>query len=73
MTDVLVRGAAHALTGLPGDAMRLPVGACDIRVRGGVISAIGKLTAEPAERVIDASGCVIYPGWSIRTIICFRV
>ena len=63
VNDVLVRSAAHALTGLPGAAMRLPTGACDLRVRGGVITAIGKLTPEPGERVIDASGCVIYPGW----------
>ena len=60
--DVLIRGAAEVLTGLAGPEMRL-AGGRDIRVRGGVISAIGTLTAEPGETVIDASGCVVYPGW----------
>jgi 8-oxoguanine deaminase len=62
MTDLLVRGAAHLWTGLRGDAMRAS-GGTDIRVRGGVIAAIGTLNPEPEERIIDASGCVIYPGW----------
>ena len=35
----------------------------DIRIRGGTISAIGKLDRQPGERVIDATGCVVYPGW----------
>ncbi len=62
MTELLIRGASHLLTGLPGAAMRSHAGA-DVRVRGGVISAIGTLAPLPAERVIDASACVIYPGW----------
>ena len=62
MTDVLIRGAAQALTGLPGAAMRAANGS-DIRIRGGVIDAVGALTPQDGERVIDASGCVIYPGW----------
>jgi cytosine/adenosine deaminase-related metal-dependent hydrolase len=44
---------------MPGDAMRA-TGA--IRVRDGRISAIGDLTAEPGERIVDAAGCVVYPG-----------
>jgi cytosine/adenosine deaminase-related metal-dependent hydrolase len=36
---------------------------CDVRVRDGLITAMGRLSPEPGERVIDASGCVIYPGW----------
>jgi 8-oxoguanine deaminase len=60
--DVLVRGATAAITGLAGAASRLVEG-CDIRVRGGVIAAIGRLAPEPGERVIDAAGCVVYPGW----------
>ena len=62
MSDLLVRGAAHLWTGLRGEAMR-HVGGTDLRVRGGVISAIGTLVPEPGERVIDAAGCVVYPGW----------
>jgi 8-oxoguanine deaminase len=62
MTDCLIRGASHLLTGHRGDAARSKNGA-DVRVRGGFISAIGRLQPEPGERVIDAGGCVIYPGW----------
>jgi 8-oxoguanine deaminase len=61
MTDLLIRGADHLLTGLPGSAMRST--GTDVRVRGGVIAAIGKLQPEPGERVVSARGCVIYPGW----------
>lgn len=59
---LLIRGASHLLTGHRGAAARAQGGA-DVRVRGGVIAAIGKLAPEPGERVIDADGCVIYPGW----------
>ena len=59
---LLVRGADHLWTGLAGEAMRHR-GGCDIRVRDGVIEAIGSLEPRPGERVIDAAGCVIYPGW----------
>jgi len=65
MNDVLIQGAAHLWTGLRGDAMRASerTGGTDIRIRAGVINAIGKLQAEPGERVLDAAGCVIYPGY----------
>ncbi len=68
MTDLLVQGATHLWTGLRGDAMRVdPVkGGCDIRIRQGVITAIGHLAPEPGERVLDASGCVIHPA-SVNT------
>jgi 8-oxoguanine deaminase len=62
MTDLLVRGAAHLFTGLDGSAMRAAAGT-DVRVRGGVVSAVGRLTPQAGERVIDAAGCVVYPGW----------
>lgn len=62
MSDLLIRGALDVWTGLAGDAMRVR-GGTDIRVRGGLISAIGSLQPEPGERVLDASGCVVYPGW----------
>lgn len=61
MSELLVRGAAHLWTGRR-EAMR-HAGGCDLRVRDGRIAAIGTLAPEPGERVIDASGCVIYPGW----------
>ncbi len=59
---MLIRGADHLLTGRRGAAMRASAGT-DLRVRDGLIAAIGRLTPEPGEKVIDASGCVIYPGW----------
>jgi cytosine/adenosine deaminase-related metal-dependent hydrolase len=59
MTSLLIRNAEGIFTGLPGDAMRA-TGA--IRVRDGRIAAIGELAPEPGERIIDAAGCVIYPG-----------
>ena len=62
MSDLLLRGAAHLMTGLRGDAARAGAGT-DVRIRDGVITAIGTLAAEPGERVLDASGCVVYPGW----------
>jgi cytosine/adenosine deaminase-related metal-dependent hydrolase len=65
MTDLLIQGATHLWTGLRGDAMRATAG-CDIRVRGGVIAAVGRLLPEPGERVLDASGCVIHPA-SVNT------
>ncbi len=59
---MLIRGADALMTGLSGDAARAK-GGTDIRVRGGLVAAIGTLAPEPGERVIDARGCVIYPGW----------
>ncbi len=57
---VLIKGAAAIMTGMT-DAPR--IAGPDIRVRGSAIAAIGELEPEPGERVIDATGCVIYPGW----------
>jgi cytosine/adenosine deaminase-related metal-dependent hydrolase len=59
MTSMLIRGAEGIFTALPGDAMRAS-GA--IRVVDGRIAAIGVLEPESGEEIIDASGCVIYPG-----------
>ena len=55
----LINGAEGIFTGLPGEAMRAK-GA--IRITGGRIAEIGTLAPLPGEAVIDASGCVIYPG-----------
>ena len=57
---LLIKGAAAIMTGMT-DAPR--VEGPDIRVRGSTIAAIGKLAPEPGEHVIDAAGCVVYPGW----------
>jgi cytosine/adenosine deaminase-related metal-dependent hydrolase len=60
MTDFLVTGAVGLLTGLPGPAARAE-GA--VRVRGGRIAAVGALSPEPGEAVVDAAGCVVAPGF----------
>ena len=59
MTSLLIENATGIFTGRPGAAMRT----CgSIRIRDGVIFEIGALKAEPNERRLDASGCVVYPG-----------
>src|SRR5882724_5015810 len=61
MSQVLVKGALGALSGAPGPESRL--GAVDVRVTGGLISEIAPdLPKHPGEQVIDAAGCVLYPG-----------
>lgn len=62
---LLIRDAGTLLTGLPGAAMRHDVQrhGGDLRVRDGRIAAIGRLEPQPGERVIDAGGCVVMPGW----------
>src|SRR4029450_13976959 len=59
MTSTLVQGAEGIFTGLPGEAMRT-TGA--IRIVDGRIAAVGSLKREPGEQVLDATGCVVYPG-----------
>jgi 8-oxoguanine deaminase len=59
MTALLIENATGIFTGQSGAAMRT---AGSIRVRDGVITAIGALRAEPGETTLDARGCVIYPG-----------
>jgi cytosine/adenosine deaminase-related metal-dependent hydrolase len=59
LTDLLVRGAAGILTGLPAPEERR---SGDIRIRQGRIVEIGSLVPAPGEAVVDASGCAIYPG-----------
>jgi cytosine/adenosine deaminase-related metal-dependent hydrolase len=59
MTALLIENATGIFTGQAGEAMRT---AGSIRIRDGVITAIGALQAEPDEQVLNAQGCVIYPG-----------
>src|SRR5215475_13650299 len=59
MTSTLICNSYGIFTGLLGDAMRA-TGA--IRILNGRIAAIGDLAPEPGEEIIDARGCVIYPG-----------
>jgi cytosine/adenosine deaminase-related metal-dependent hydrolase len=59
MSDFLIKGARGVFTGLQGEKARTTG---DIRVRGGVITDVGALMPLPAERIVDASGCVVTPG-----------
>jgi cytosine/adenosine deaminase-related metal-dependent hydrolase len=59
MSAILIDNAAGIFTGLPGAAMRR---AGQIRIRDGVIVAIGALAPEPGEERLDARGGMVYPG-----------
>ena len=59
---MLIRDALAIMTGLPGDKARAP--GSDIRIDAqGRIAAVGRLAPEAGERVLDATDCVVYPGW----------
>jgi len=57
---MLIRNAAAIMTGLPGAAAR--VAGPDLRFNSH-IEEIGRLAPRSGERVVDATDCVIYPGW----------
>ncbi|MTW18985.1 amidohydrolase family protein [Rhodoplanes serenus] len=59
--DCLIRNAAAVMTGRTGADARAP--GPDIRIRGTRIAAMGRLSPEPGERMLDATDCVVYPGW----------
>ena len=59
--SLLIKNAHAILTGLKGEEARHS--GPDIRVRDGVIEAIGHLTPLADERLIDARDCVVYPAW----------
>ena len=59
---LLIRNANTILTGMAGAAAR--TGATDLILRGGIIESVGRGLVAPADaRVLDATDCVIYPGW----------
>lgn len=61
-SSFLLRNAQAVLTGLTGPGARST--ACDIRSAGGVITEMGRgLARQAGERVLDATDCVVYPGW----------
>lgn len=60
--NILIRNAAAIMTGLSGSKARSP--ARDIRIESGVITEMGNgLQPLPGEEQLNASNCVIYPGW----------
>lgn len=59
---LLLRHAHAVLTGMAGTHARSR--ASDIRVADGVITEMGRgLMPQDGERVLDATDCVVYPGW----------
>ena len=59
---MLIANALAIMTGLAGERARAE--GTDVRIDAeGRIAAIGRLAPAPKERVVDATGCVIYPGW----------
>ena len=61
LSSTLISNANSILTGRADDGGR--AAGPDIRIIDGRIQAIGKLTPLPFERIVDASGCVVYPAW----------
>lgn len=60
--SILIRHAHGIFTGLRGAQARSD--ATDLRIQGGLVRELGRgLAPLPGERVLDASGCAIYPGW----------
>lgn len=58
----LLRNAQCIFTGLAGAPARSS--ATDLRIEGGVIRELGRgLAPLEGEQLLDASGCVVYPGW----------
>lgn len=57
MADILIRG------GTVVDGTGAPQFAADVRVRDGMIAEVGENLVHAGERVIDASGCYVTPGF----------
>lgn len=58
-TSTVIRGALGIFTGRTGSAARARG---DIRISAGRIVEIGDLVPQANEEVLDAAGCVVYPG-----------
>ena len=58
MSSLLIRNAAHIVT---CDKQDRVYDRADLLIRDGVIAAIGAVD-QPADEVIDAAGCIVYPG-----------
>ncbi|PIT80541.1 amidohydrolase [Limnohabitans sp. JirII-29] len=61
MTSTLIQNASAMLTGGPEPQARTR--ATDLRIEGDRITEMGSLTPRAGETVIDARGCVVYPGF----------
>ena len=61
MSSTLIRNASAILSGLEGSLARCS--ATDIRIEGSLITEMGRLTPQPGEDLVDATDCVVYPGF----------
>jgi 8-oxoguanine deaminase len=62
LSKLLVRNAQAVLTGGRGADARST--ATDLRIAGGIVTEMGAgLLPEADERALDATDCVVYPGW----------
>jgi cytosine/adenosine deaminase-related metal-dependent hydrolase len=61
MKTTLIRHASAILTGDSG--LQARSSATDIRIQGDRISEMGRLTPRAGEDLVDATDCVIYPGF----------
>jgi len=60
--NMLIRHAQAVFTGVAGADARSS--ATDLRIAGGVLTEMGRgLVPREGEQVLDASDCVVYPGW----------
>lgn len=59
--SLLIVNTTAIMTGLPGAAARHA--GPDIRIVDGAVAAIGKLSPDPGERVLDGTDCIAYPAW----------
>lgn len=62
---VLIRGLDGIATGEAGgvDGAAARHAGPDLRIEGGRIAALGHLTVQPGDEVVDGRGCVAYPAW----------
>ena len=59
---MLIRNAIAIMTGLPGAMAR--ASGPDLRIDAeGRIAGIGRLSPHEGEKLVDATDCVVYPGW----------
>ena len=61
MTSTLIQNASAMLTGSPEPQAHTR--ATDLRIEGDRITEMGSLTPRAGETVVDARGCVVYPGF----------
>ena len=63
MTSTLIRNAAAILTGHDPRTGPAREKGPDIRIEGDTIAEVGALTPRPGESIVDATDCIVYPGW----------